>query len=303
MIPSVSGSVSSNRKVGDRGKAGMGRLTAKAEKYSRGRKKHYSRKRPLSIAMRNWLWPAIGVLVFGEVLLLGAHAVRWMMTSPRFVLGEVKVVGHQILAPKAIVQLAGLKSGKNIFEFDLEKIRRRIDSNPWVRRSSVRKSPPNTLRIEIEERKPIALVNNETGVAVDLEGVILGSLPPKTAGCLPVLEGFSEKRARPGDRIENSSFSAAVIAASLYSGASFNREKCLKISPAKNGRLRIRIMEGKAELLVGGEKLEAQAARFHAVAMRIFKGKIPSGAPMLLDLTFPGRIIVRSANKNGGLEG
>ncbi|MDP6367484.1 MAG: hypothetical protein QF787_15280, partial [Nitrospinota bacterium] len=149
----------------------------------------------------------------------------------------------------------------------------------------------------------IALVNNETGVAVDLEGVILGSLPPKTAGCLPVLEGFSEKRARPGDRIENSSFSAAVIAASLYSGASFNREKCLNISPAKNGRLRIRIMEGKAELLVGGEKLEAQAARFHAVAMRIFKGKIPSGAPMLLDLTFPGRIIVRSANKNGGLEG
>ncbi len=303
MIPSVFAPVSSNKEIGNRGKAGMSGLTGGAEKHAHGRKKHYSRKKHGSATMHNWLWPAIGILVFAEVFLLGGHAVRWMITSPRFVLGEVKVVGHQILSPETLVQFAGLKPGENIFEVDLEKIRRRIDSNPWVRRSSVRKSPPNTLRIEIEERKPIALINKENGVAVDPEGVILGLLPSKYVGCLPVLGGFSEKGARPGDRIVNSNFGIAMIAASLYSGASLERGKCLKVSPAKNGYLKIRIMEGKAELLVGREKLEAQAARFHAVAMRIFKGKILSGSPMLLDLTFPGRIIVRQANKNGGLEG
>ena len=59
----------------------------------------------------DWVWPAIGILAFAEVLLLGGHAVRWAMTSPRFVMDEVKIVGHKTLDPESLVKLSGLRPG------------------------------------------------------------------------------------------------------------------------------------------------------------------------------------------------
>ncbi|MFC1490987.1 cell division protein FtsQ/DivIB [Nitrospinota bacterium] len=250
-----------------------------------------------------WVWPAIGILAFVEVLLLGGHAVRWAMTSPRFVMGEVKVVGHKTLDPESLVKLAGLRPGTNLFEVDLDLVRRRIESNPWVRRSSVRKSPPSTLRIEIEERVPVALVDRKAAIAVDREGVILGPLPYEPEDCPPLLEGFAKKDSRPGERIEGSDFGPALTAASLFAGAPLIQRGCLSVSRAEKGFLRLRALEGNVDLLVNEEKMEAQAARFHAVAKQIFDEKDPSAAPVQLDLTFPGRIIIRPTNTDGGLRG
>jgi hypothetical protein len=257
----------------------------------------------------DWVWPAIGILAFAEVILLGGHAVRWAMTSPRFVMDEVKIVGHKTLDPESLVKLSGLRPGTNIFGVDLERVRERIESNPWVRRSSVRKSPPSTLRIEIEERVPVALIDRKAGVAVDAEGVILGPLTGGAAGavsmggCSPLLKGFGKKGRRPGDRIESLDFAPALTAASLFSGAPVIRQGCLSVSRAGKGLFRLEAMGGKIEMILSEEKMAAQAARFHAVAEHIFAERNFSAAPVRLDLTFPGRIIVRPVNENGGLKG
>ena len=65
---------------------------------------------------RNWIWPAIGFLVFVEVLLLGGHAVQWARASRHFELSEMVIAGHQAIRPEDIVKLTGLKPGSNIFD-------------------------------------------------------------------------------------------------------------------------------------------------------------------------------------------
>jgi len=252
---------------------------------------------------RVWFCSAIGGLAFAEVLLLGGHAVRWAMTSTRFVLGEVKIAGHVRLSPEMLVKLSGLRPGKNLFDVDLEKIRRRIETNPWVRRSSIRISPPSTLRIEIEERKPVALIDRKNAVAVDQEGVILGPLLNESNRCLPLLEGFYKENWRPGDRITQRDFSFAYKAVSIFSGRSFGQGECLGTQPAKNGNLWIRALGGKMNLLVSKKNMEAQAAKFHAVAKRFLDDQGLHVAPMQLVLTFPGRIIVRPTKFDGGSKG
>ena len=251
----------------------------------------------------DWVWPAIGILAFAEVILLGGHAVRWAMTSPRFVMDEVKIVGHKTLDPESLVKLSGLRPGTNIFGVDLERVRQRIESNPSVRCSSVRKSPPSTLRIEIEERVPVALIDRKDSIAVDAEGVILGPHSAGSGGCPPLLKGFRKKGSRPGDRIESPDFAPALAAASLFSGAPLIRRSCLSVSRAGKGLFRLQAMGGKLEMILSEEKMAAQAARFYAVAEHIFAGRNSSAAPVRLDLTFPGRIIVRPVNENGGLKG
>jgi cell division protein FtsQ len=238
-----------------------------------------------------------------EIILLGGHAVRWATTSPRFVLREVDVVGHKTLDPKSLVKLAGLSPGANLFGVDLESVRRRVESNPWVRRTSVRKVPPSTLRIEIEERRPAAFIRRNGVVAVDAEGVILGEVSTRPAKCLPLLEGFAGKDVRPGGNIYGEAFELALRAASLFEGGLLTRKGCLSITQARKGRLRLTVPGGKVSLLVGEEKMEAQAARFRAVGKRIFRNRRKVAGPIQLDLTFPGRIIVRPMNMDGGLKG
>ena len=167
----------------------------------------------------------------------------------------------------------------------------------------MRKSPPSTLRIEIEERVPVALIDRKDSIAVDAEGVILGPHSAGFEGCPPLLKGFGKKGSRPGDRIESSDFAPALAAASLFSGAPLIRRSCLSVSRAGKGLFRLQAMGGKIEMILSEEKMAAQAARFHAVAEHIFAERNSSASPVRLDLTFPGRIIVRPVNKNGGLKG
>ncbi|MEE9241442.1 MAG: FtsQ-type POTRA domain-containing protein [bacterium] len=267
------------------------------------RMKTFRRSRPVRRSNTSWLRSAIGILVFVEIVLLGGHAVRWATTIPRFVLSEVNVVGHQTLNPDSLVKLAGLSPGTNLFGVDLESVRRRVESNPWVRRSSIRKIPPSTLRIEIDERRPAAIIRRKGAIAVDGEGVILGKLSARPAKCLPVLEGFSKRGVQPGESIYGEEFKLALRAASLFEGGPLTRGGCLFIRRSGKGRLWLRAPGGKVSLLVGEEKMEAQAARFLSVARWIFQNRGKAPGPVQLDLTFPGRIIVRPMNIDGGLKG
>jgi len=247
--------------------------------------------------------PAIGFLVFVEVLLLGGHAVRWARTSPRFTLEEVLLEGHRVLDVQDLLRLAALSPGMNIFEVDLEAVRRRIASNPWVRQVSVRRRLPHALHVEIEERRPAALLRREGAIGVDREGVVLGPLASMPGGCLPLLEGFGPERLRPGEAVRGPAFEAALAAASLFAGAPLIRRGCLSVRPVGGGQLRLRALEGRMELRVSEEGMASQAARFRAVALEILQEPTASAARVELDLTFPGRVVVRPIGQDGGARG
>jgi hypothetical protein len=269
----------------------------------RRKKKIYRITKPIRHSSPNWARTAIGLLVFLEILLLAGHAIRWVTTSPRFILRTVDVVGHQLLDPNSLVKLAGLAPGTNLFGVNLEDVRKRIESNPWIRRTSIRKVPPSTLRIEIEERRPAAFIRGKGVAAVDREGIILGQLNFPPGKCLPLLEGFRGKGRQPGESIYGADFELALRATILFEGTLAKREECPSIRRVGKGRILLQARGGKVNLLIGEEGLEAQAARYRAVAKLIFRGHQKSPVPIQLDLTFPGRIVVRPLDIDGGLKG
>ena len=248
----------------------------------------------------NWIWPAIGSLVFVEVLLLGGHAVRWAKSTPHFKLSKVVVTGHRTLRTGEIKKLLELEPGMNIFEADLAAVRERVASHPWIKRARVRMRPPHFLQVDILERKPAVLLVDRETIAVDEDGVLLGRIRNPIAGCLPMVEGFDSRRWRPGDVVRDPRLSRSIEAVFLFRDSPVIRTSCISVRNTGSGQLRLRALEGKVELMVNEERMESQAGRLRAVADDVLHQEKFGAGDLRFDLRFPGRVIVRPLAKDGG---
>jgi hypothetical protein len=75
--------------------------------------------------------------------------------------------------------LAGCRLG-NIFLLDIGSLRAALERHRWVGEAVIRRDFPSTLRVEVRERRPAAVVDTADGPRlVSREGVILG--PPEAA--------------------------------------------------------------------------------------------------------------------------
>lgn len=257
-----------------------------------------------SAGNRSWIRTAIGFLAIVEVLLLGGHALRWAWSSPRFLVREVVFDGHRTVDSQTLMRLAGLEPGMNLFEVDLEAVQERVEMHPMVRQANVRRQPPHGVYVQIEERIPVALLRKGDFIGVDREGVLLGRLFPKPSTCLPLLEGLDLGELRPGEVLRNPGFRLLLETASLFARLPILRESCFSARRQKEGAVRLRALNGRLELLVGEEEMQLQSERFRTVANQIL-GELEDGTAdrLEIDLMFPGRIIVRSLDKDGGSNG
>src|SRR5690606_19401741 len=86
-----------------------------------------------------------------------ALATRWLTGSPRFALAEVEVRGASPAPREEIVEALAPAMGENVFRVSLEAIERRLRREPWIADVSVRRSLPDGLIIEVEERRAAAV--------------------------------------------------------------------------------------------------------------------------------------------------
>lgn len=74
-----------------------------------------------------------------------------------FVVRDVFVVGRTSTPKDTLLAALAVKRGTPILNIDLNAARDRVQALPWVREASVRRLLPNTVVVEIVERKPLAL--------------------------------------------------------------------------------------------------------------------------------------------------
>ena len=88
---------------------------------------------------------------------------------------EVLVYGREATQPIELLAALGVGRGDPILMLDPAAARDRIESLPWVREAWVQRRLPDTVLIRIEERRPLALWQNEQRLTlIDDEGEVLG---------------------------------------------------------------------------------------------------------------------------------
>jgi cell division protein FtsQ len=159
------------------------------------------------------LWSALK-LASGLAVVVGASlAVAWSahhyaLTSPRFAIHTVDLVGAKRNSLEQVKAQSGVSLGDNIFALDTDAAERKLLENPWISEVKVTRRLPSTLRVELTEREATAVVALAQHVyLVTREGVPFKEVEPGDPYDLPLITGASPEnlardRTREIERIQ-----------------------------------------------------------------------------------------------------
>jgi hypothetical protein len=112
-----------------------------------------------------------------------AGLVTWVVTSPRFDLKHVVETGTPRVPAAVLREAMAPFQNENLVLLPLASVEAAIRRNPWVDTVEIEKELPDRLRIEVTERRPVALLERGAGlVYADQEGRPIAPLSPITGG-------------------------------------------------------------------------------------------------------------------------
>ena len=130
------------------------------------------------------------LMLYAAVLGLAAWAFapRFLRKIDFFRVRRVELVGVEYLGRDEVIRSLGLARKASVFD-DLAPIERRAKGIPGVTDAEVSRRLPGTLRVEVTEVPPVALVPGREGmVAMDASGRTLPFDPSVAAPDLPLTE-------------------------------------------------------------------------------------------------------------------
>jgi cell division protein FtsQ len=168
-----------------------------------------NRKRP-SAGWRRRLWSIAALL---SLCLIAAALYHWgghmrgaaqaakafVFDSPYFSVREIQVRGGDRVGGGALVAMAGLKHGMNIWKIDPAAIEKKFAKHPWVRRVLVRREFPRSVVIEVEERAPKAIVAMGRLYYVDSDGLVFAEVGAGDKLGLPMITGLRPEQLTAAD--------------------------------------------------------------------------------------------------------
>ncbi|HEX6642550.1 MAG TPA: FtsQ-type POTRA domain-containing protein [Thermoanaerobaculia bacterium] len=127
-------------------------------------------------------------------LIVGAiWAYRQTQSDERFAVRTIEIDGA-VHTPRAqLDRITQGYVGLNLFRIDIARVQHDLGGLGWVRRIDIEKKLPDTLRIKISERTPVALARTgERLLYVDEDGVRFAELSPRVGDAdLPLISEAS----------------------------------------------------------------------------------------------------------------
>jgi cell division septal protein FtsQ len=175
----------------------MMRATEQAIQPQVRRKRNRSwRNEPASVRPRRissaHLLRIVKVVGVSAVVILLVAAYKPIVSSPLFSLKRITVTGAVRFPAGQAETLIRDVMGGNVFNADLADVRAAFKQQSLIKDATVTRILPDTLRVQLIEREPVAVVKLSTRlVCVDKEGVILGDF--ELMGAQPALLGWDER--------------------------------------------------------------------------------------------------------------
>jgi cell division protein FtsQ len=97
-----------------------------------------------------------------------------MFGSRRFTLERIEVVGNSRVPASWVRDMAAAELGANLLLLPLTPPMRRLEAHPWIAHVEIRKQLPDTLVVQVHERKPAALLRRGEELAyVGADGTVI----------------------------------------------------------------------------------------------------------------------------------
>jgi cell division protein FtsQ len=196
-----------------------------------------------------------------------------------FTVEEVFVVGRRQTERAALLDALAVHRGSPILAFDIEAARERLLTLPWVHTASIERLLPDTVVIHIEERRPLALWQNQGNFSLideDGEVILRSGLEPYGGLLVVVGEDAPPHTAQLIRTLGTQPELMPLVQAAVRVGG---RRWNLRLA----GGIDVRLPEQDPS---GAWKKLAEYQRLHGLLRKDVK---------VLDLRLPDRLIVRTA--------
>lgn len=138
------------------------------------------------------------LLGLGGLSLACISGSQLLSSSPYLRLRNIVVTGVDDDFREEVVKISGLKGGESLLSIDPARIRRNIETHPWVKSVILKKEFPHALHIEAEQEEPVAVVLLERMYLMDGEGIIFKAVEADDSIDFPVVTGLSTNDTRNG---------------------------------------------------------------------------------------------------------
>lgn len=146
---------------------------------------------------------------------------RFLYENEAFSIKQIEVQTDGVIDPARIRAWAMIKSKQNLLALDLVKVKRDLELVPVIEEASVERVLPNTLKISVQERTPVAEIPTvrlkqgggyeQAVYHIDGNGYIFEPLDPRYRANplepaqekLPVISGVDARELRAGRKVES----------------------------------------------------------------------------------------------------
>ncbi len=226
------------------------------------------------------------LFTFYLLLFLCVIAVYSLFHSAFFQIASIEVAGNKYFTREEILSFADLSTGHNIFALNAVASQAALEEQPRIAKAAIQKRYPDKLRVQITERKPVAILAfGGSYLELDKDGYVLGVLSDNEPISLPMITGASPSYVRTGARLEQPQIcDAAAIAGVL--GEDLSRQ-IAEINIDRRSFVLITL--SNVEVLWGS----ATQLREKAAVLNTLSGELTDKAGKLLDLRIPKSPVLR----------
>lgn len=153
----------------------------------------YQVRRRTAPRLRRALALALGTLILLGLGLQTPTLLGRVRQHPYFRVAALELEGNRRLSRTQLLEWIGWQENVSVWDVDPEALRQRLVAHPWVRGATVQRTLPRRVRIQVRERRPVALVQLGGNFQyIDRLGKVLGPLLPGEVPDLPVISGIDE---------------------------------------------------------------------------------------------------------------
>jgi cell division protein FtsQ len=245
----------------------------------------------ITAAIRRLLGAALFLGLSVGIALSLRHYVR---TSPRFALSTVSVQGNERRTESEILEIAGAKTGINIFALDLDVLQRRLMQDPWISEVRVRRRLPATLAIEVKERRAAALVALGETYLASKEGTIIKRLEQGDPTDLPLVTGLTAPELledRPGAEL---AIAKALDIARQFAVTDIAQKHPLQeVHVSKDGTWSLVVGKSGIRMQLGNSPFQRKFEQASRVFRELERRNAKAGSILLDNDARPDRVVVR----------
>lgn len=231
---------------------------------------------------------ALPLAIVAFVVTRGVAAVT---SWPSLRVATVQVEGNRRVTNDQVLAMLNGLVGANILSVDLDEWRTRLEATPWIGEARVRRSFPNTVRVTVSEREPIAVARFKDRLyLIDERGAAIDDYGPGYADLdLPIVDGLTSAAGseRIGDQ-PRAELAARLIRSLRTKPAVARRLSQIDVTDLHNAA--VIVVGDPAVIYVGEDRFLPRLESYFGLAAAL-RERVPDID--YVDLRFEDRIYVR----------